>query len=226
MKTLFFVLSVILITTHARANMCSSSLSITSSRFDENFDEIQAVLAASMQRQQLLDAEITFSALGLGAGRSKLFLEVVDGRIVNLNIDTQVRMAGINFDRMQTKLNINDFSSGRPLSFKMEGAQHPALVITPGSGFNSRGGRLSIKTWTGNVAANGQPIYSESTLLYISADQQGRYSLYKSPNFSATPAQIAQARNRVTGLKINMRGNPASTRTLYAHNYRITTQGS
>jgi len=186
---------------------------------------LQAALAAGMERQQLLDAEITFGSLGLGAGRSKLGLELVDGKIVNLVIDTNVKMAGVNFERMQNKININDFRNGRTLTFKMDGADHPALVITPGSGFTNRGGRVSIKTWTGRLDSQRRPIYTEPTLLYIGANNQNRYSLYKAPSASSSLGQITQANNRVTGLKINMRGNPFRVETLYAHSYRVRTQG-
>jgi hypothetical protein len=226
MKSLFLVFSFVLISLHAKANICASSLSVTSAGFDENFLEIQAALSASMQRQQLLDAEITYGPFGLGAGRSKLSLDLVDGKIVNLSINTNVKMAGINFGLMENKLNISDFSNGKKLSFTMDGADHPALVITPGTGFTSRGGRVSIKTWTGKLDSQDRPIYSEPTLLYIGSDTQNRYSLYHAPSSNAPEAQMVQPHNRVTGLKINMRGNPFKVESLYAHNYKIKTQGS
>lgn len=226
MKSLFLVFSFVLISFHAKANICASSLSVTSAGFDENFLEIQAALSASMQRQQLLDAEITYGPFGLGAGRSKLSLDLVDGKIVNLSINTNVKMAGINFGLMENKLNISDFSNGKKLSFTMDGADHPALVITPGTGFTSRGGRVSIKTWTGKFDSQDRPIYSEPTLLYIGSDTQNRYSLYRAPSSNAPQAQMVQPHNRVTGLKINMRGNPLKVESLYAHNYKIKTQGS
>jgi hypothetical protein len=225
MKTLFFAFTFLLMSFHAQALTCASSISVTSAGFDENFNQIQAALAAGMQRQQLLDAEITFGPFGLGAGRSKLSLDLVDGKIVNISINTNVKMAGINFGQMEHKLNITDFSSGRQLSFTIEGADHPALVITPGTGFTSRGGRVSIKTWTGKLNSQGRPIYSEPTLLYIGSDTQNRYSLYRAPSPNAQQAQTMQPRNRVTGLKINMRGNPFNVESLYAHNYQVKTQG-
>lgn len=226
MKTLLLAFSFVLVSFHAQANFCASSLSVTSAGFDENFNEIQAALAAGMQRQQLLDAEITFGPFGLGAGRSKLSLDLVDGKIVNISINTNVKMAGINFGQMEHKLNLSDFSNGKKLSFTMDGADHAALVITPGTGFNSRGGRVSIKTWTGKLDSQNRPIYSEPTLLYIGSDTQNRYSLYRAPTSNAQHAQSIQPRNRVTGLKINMRGNPFKVESLYAHNYQVKIQGS
>lgn len=204
---------------------CGKTLSVVNDKFNSNLAELQAILSAGMEQQELLRAEISYGPLSIGAGSSKLSLEIVDGRIVNLNIDTNVRMAGINFERMQNKINVSDFSQGRPLSFKMDGADHDALVITPGNGFNSRGGRVSIKTWTGRLNAQGQPIYSSPTLLYIGANNQNRYALYQSPSATTPLNQVTQARNKVTGLKINMRGNPFNPASLYANNYRIRTQG-
>ncbi len=199
---------------------------MTSPGVDQNIEAIQAAIAAGMEKQQLLDAEITFGSFGFKAGRSKLSLELVDGKIVNLNISTNVKMAGINFGQIESKMNVSDFSNGRKLTFKMDGAEHDSLVITPGAGFSSRGGRLSIKTWTGKIDSQKRPIYSEPTLLYIAGNNQNKYSLYKSPSSTSQQAQAVQPRNRVTGLKINMRGNPFDVETLYAHNYVVTTQGT
>lgn len=225
MKNLILLTVMAFISFTSQASTCSSPLDVVDARFDENFSQIQAVVSAGMQRQELLSANISYGRLSLGAGTSRLSLEIVEGRIVNLNIDTNVRMAGISFERMQNKINVRDFSNGQTLSFKMDGADHPALVITPGSGFNSRGGRVSIKTWTGRLNSQGRPIYTEPTLLYIGADAQDRYSLYKAPSATTAISQVTQSRNRVTGLRINMRGNALRPATLYAGSYRITTQG-
>ena len=225
MKKLLFICTLCTtLSLSVQANVCDVGQSVTSQAFDENFRDLQAALDASMEQQELLTADITYSALGIGAGKSKLYLETVGGEIVNLNIDTNVKMAGISFDRMVTKININDFSNGYPLSFRMNGSDHDALIITPGDNFNSFGGHLTIRTWTGKLDSEKRPIYSEPSTLYISADQNRKYSLYQAASDSLSHEEIACTQNKVKSLKINMRGNPMSPESLYANSYTIKTE--
>ncbi len=223
MKYLFICLLVTTPAVFAAENQCQSTLSVTPESWFENYQLLEAAADAATTRQSLMKANITYGALGIGAGTADIALKVADGKIVSLIVDADVKIAGVSMDKIKKEVNVTDLSQGRTLGFTMAGGEHDTLVISPLPGFSPLGGRATIRAWNGKYNAQGKPIYSAPETVFIGKNAQGRYGIWKVLGGASTAAQIMKPANKIQSLKINMRGNPFEVKSLYTHSYKIVT---
>lgn len=185
--------------------VCSNAdLQIMDRQATANINALNQVSESNKVRVDLAEAKITYSALGIGAGRAKIFLTVSEGKLVDLNIDASVGMLGINSDIKQ-KITIDQLMRGRPLEFSMDGAERPTLRVRPKPGFNEKGGVAIMEIWDGDRYRSEEVSISDS--------RGGRYKIYH--------GAVSQT-NEVTGLKINMNGTSISR--MYVRSYSIQTR--
>lgn len=160
MKYLFLALLLISSSAFAEVNQCSANLSVAPESWYENYQLLQAAADAATTRQSLMKANITYGALGIGAGTADVALKIADGKIVSLVVEADVKIAGVSMEKIKKEVNATDLSQGRPLGFTMAGGEHDTLVISPLPGFSPIGGRATIRAWNGKYNAQGKPIYS------------------------------------------------------------------
>lgn len=167
-----------------------------------NVLDLFAVSESAKRRVDLTNARITYGMFGVGAGNAAIYLNVSDGKIVDLNIDATVGMLGMN-SHIKEKITISELMDGDPLQFYMEGSDKPALKVTPSSDFGETGGKATLEIWDGDR-------YKKETIVISKAS--GDYKVYL--NSVATS-------NRISGIKINMRGY--SIPNMYVDSYSINT---
>lgn len=185
--------------------VCSNAdLQILDRQATANIEALNQVSERNKVRVDLAEAKITYSFLGVGAGSAKIYLNISEGKIVDLNIDARVGMLGFNEDIKQ-KITIDQMMRGRPLEFSMDGAAQPALRVRPKAGFNEKGGVAVLEIW------DGQRYKKEE--VSISNSLGGNYKIYH--------GSVART-NEVTGLKINMDGT--SIASMRVRNYSIQTR--
>lgn len=182
----------------------TSNLSILSQGSANNISQLNQISEANKVRVDLAEARISYSRIGLSAGRAKIFLTISEGKLVDLNIEARVGMLGINED-IKKKVTIDRLKRGQPLEFSMGGAERPTLRIRPSAGFSETGGTTVIEIWNGSK-------YEKETI-NISKSLGNQYKVYQG-NVATT--------NEVTGISINMRGMSISD--MYIGNYKIETR--
>lgn len=182
---------------------CMANSNSLSQDVYQSIENLLQASAASTRKVDLTTARITYGSLGIGAGQANIFLNISEGKIVDLSISARVGMLGIN-TTIDEKVTITDLMQGEALRFYMDGAAQPALKVTPNRGFGEHGGSATLEIWNGER-------YLKETIV-ISDQRGGTYKAYLNSVASA---------NVVTGMKVNMRGYSVSD--MYVGSYSINT---
>lgn len=166
--------------------------------------DLVEVVEANKKREDLMQANITYSFADIGVGKADIFLTTKDGKIVDLNVYAKVGVLGIN-QEIKQKVTIDQLMDGEPLSFEMEGGDRGVLVVQPEADLDENGGWATLKIWDGDR-------YLTEKIAIVK--ENGKFKIYK---------DTVKPKNQVTGLKVNMGG--MSIPSMYVRKYKIKTRG-
>ncbi len=185
-------------------NCAVSETQLSNRSLSQNLEQLNQVSELNKEQVDLIDASISYGFIGLGVGRAKIYLTINAGKIVDLNVDAQAGILGVNRE-YKKKVTIDRLKHGEPLELKLNGAARASLRIRPSASFSETGGAATVEIWDGHR-------YKEETIVISSA---------LSPNYKVYQDTL-HSENEVTGLAINIRGMSMSS--MYVHNYKIETR--
>ena len=109
-----------------------------------NLKDIDYAINSTKERQDLFKAKITYSGLDISVGTADVYLNIADGKIVDLNIYSKVSALGQNTTIVE-KVTLDQLESGQALNYRMDGGDRAVLSIIPNPGFNDQGGSVVFK---------------------------------------------------------------------------------
>lgn len=196
MKNLLIVIGLIL-GTQSWANTCTNGTSNTLDELLLLTKDVENVVSSTSKKHKLADISITYYSIGSGGG--EVYIDAVDGKILNLGVKVKVGMLGMT-ENISEKLSIDKLKRGNELPFSMKGSSRATLLLRPLAGFNDYGGSVQMKIWNGSK-------YDVETLKIVKVG--GSFKIMKGSK-------------QASKVKINMNG--LSLAKMYVDGYKIYTK--
>lgn len=165
---------------------------------------LREAVEASKVKENLMNANIKYGFVGLKVGTAKIYLTTSEGKIVDLNVDADVNVAGLVKEKISQRVTLSQIKRGEPLKFQMAGSNRGVLIVQPGPGMDENGGSATLKIWNGK----------KYTIEKIEIKKvNGRFKVFLEKN---------RKKKEVSGLSVTMGG--MSVPKMYVSKYKISTK--